>query len=503
MTGVWTRPFLKIGMDKYPLTRSASTAPSIALLGVPFDNVTTAETIDLIEQMVASRKPHYLATANVDFLVQAQHDVELRRILMDAHLVLCDGTPLVWASRILGNPLPERVAGSDLVPLLMQIASRKNYRVFFLGGEEQTVRRAVEVLRIKYPDLNIAGHYSPPFATLHEMDHEEIRRRIMEARPDLLFVAFGCPKQEKWISMHYRSLCIPVSVGVGATIDFIAGKVKRAPKWMQKSGLEWVFRLIQEPRRLFKRYANDLWWFGIGIAAQWWEMRSQRKHPLPAQVPPSPMQQTWQRVKIPQRLDIETVRRDTLMCEEAVANSRCCLLELNNVDFIDSTGMGLLIRLQKKARITGRQLILVAPSQAVKSGLKLMRLESFFTVTRDIAEAISLVSEAPAKTVSIQTNYFPSKPALHWRGEITAANADEVWKSTMGYLSNHKDTADPVQIDLSCLQFIDSAGVGLMVRAKKNASKQGVQLKFVGTQPNVRNVLRLARLESVLLGEAA
>ena len=113
-------------------------APPIAILGVPFDNVTTAETIDLIEQMVTSRRPHYLATANVDFLVQALHDVELRRILLDAHLVLCDGTPLVWASRLLGNPLPERVAGSDLVPLIIQIAAKKKTPHFFPGRDTRS-----------------------------------------------------------------------------------------------------------------------------------------------------------------------------------------------------------------------------------------------------------------------------------------------------------------------------------------------------------------------------
>src|SRR5436190_11529860 len=137
--------------------------PPIAILGVPFDNVTTAETIDLIQRMVSSRQPHYLVTANVDFLVQAQEDVELRRILFDAHLVLCDGTPLVWASRVLGNPLPERVAGADLVPLLMRVAEEKGFRIFFLGATPESAAQAVENLMARHPRLVIAGHYSPPF----------------------------------------------------------------------------------------------------------------------------------------------------------------------------------------------------------------------------------------------------------------------------------------------------------------------------------------------------
>src|SRR5437867_4914083 len=119
----------------------------IAILGVPFDNVTTSEAIELIEQMVASGRPHYLATANVDFLVQAQQDVELKRILCDAHLVLCDGTPVVWASRFLGNPLPERVAGADLVPLLIQLAAERGHRLFFLGATPESSAQAVENLQ--------------------------------------------------------------------------------------------------------------------------------------------------------------------------------------------------------------------------------------------------------------------------------------------------------------------------------------------------------------------
>src|SRR6185436_16019915 len=260
-------------MDKSdPLTNSSMAAP-VAILGVPFDSVTTAETIDIIARMIESRRPHYIATANVDFLVQAAQDIELRRILFDAHLVLCDGTPLLWASRLLGNPLPERVAGADLVPLLIQVAAQKGYRLFFLGATSESAEKAVANLQRQYPKLVIAGHYSPPFSQLLEMDHDEIKRRIKEARPDLLFVSFGCPKQEKWMAMHYRTLGVPVSVGVGATIDFLAGQVRRAPRWMQRSGSEWIFRLAQEPRRLFRRYLNDLGVFGLSIVRQWWRLQ--------------------------------------------------------------------------------------------------------------------------------------------------------------------------------------------------------------------------------------
>ena len=242
-------------------TISTLRAP-IAILGVPFDNVTTADTLDLISKMVASRQPHYLVTANVDFVVQALGDLELRRILFDAHLVVADGMPLVWASRWLGNPLPERVTGSGMTPLLLAQAAARGWRVFFLGGSEQSVARAAANTRAKHPNLQLVGAYSPPFKPLIEMEHEDILRRLREARPDLLLVAFGCPKQEKWLNMNFRAAGVPVAIGVGATIDFLAGTMKRAPAWMQKTGLEWIFRLLQEPRRLFRRYFTDLWIFG-------------------------------------------------------------------------------------------------------------------------------------------------------------------------------------------------------------------------------------------------
>src|ERR1043166_86397 len=144
--------------------------PPIAILGVPFDNVTKTEAIHRIEEMIASGQPHYIVTPNVDFLVQARQDLELRRILLEAHLVVCDGTPLVWASRLLGNPLPERVAGSDLATLLIQRAAEKKLRLFLLGASPEANAQAVTRLKAQHPALNVVGNFSPPFKSLLEMD---------------------------------------------------------------------------------------------------------------------------------------------------------------------------------------------------------------------------------------------------------------------------------------------------------------------------------------------
>jgi exopolysaccharide biosynthesis WecB/TagA/CpsF family protein len=243
-------------------------AERIRMMDVPFDVVTMPQTLERIGGMIDRQSPHYLATANVDFLVQSRHDKELHGILNDADLVVCDGTPLVWLSRLLGRALPERVAGSDLVPQLLAKAEQNNWSVFFLGGQEQVLAQAITNVERKHPRLRIAGGYSPPFAPLDRMDNDSICARIRDAKPDVLLVSFGCPKQEKWIARNYQQAGVPVCIGVGATIDFLAGSMKRAPRWMQVIGAEWIFRLAQEPRRLLKRYATDLVVFGLGAARE-------------------------------------------------------------------------------------------------------------------------------------------------------------------------------------------------------------------------------------------
>ena len=491
-------------MDKFKECFPYPAAAPIAILGVPFDNITIQETLRIVDGMIASRRPHYLATANVDFLVQALHDVELRRILFDAHLVLCDGTPLVWASKLLGNPLPERVAGSDMVPLLLGVAAEKGYRPFFLGSSPDTLETAVARVKEKYPKLELAGYYSPPFNKLLEMDHEAIRDRIIESHPDLLFVGFGCPKQEKWINMHYRSLGVPVAVGVGGTFDFLAGKLARAPRWMQKSGTEWIFRLVQEPKRLFARYAKDFWFFSRAIAAQYWRLRSEApKGPLEIIAPSRPAPNTpFKTIQLPARLDFEAVHQMRLELETSLTPNEPAILDLSKVEFIDSTGIGLLIRLHKRARGLGQPLVLAELSQSIRRALELMRLEAFFIIVPDVGSAGNYLRET-GQYAAVQLKSIPSSPlpALVWQGELTAANAQEFWISTMDHLAARSLVQKTLTIDLSKLRFIDSTGLGVMIRARKYAARQGIELQFSGVQPDVLSVIRLSRLEEYLLSK--
>jgi N-acetylglucosaminyldiphosphoundecaprenol N-acetyl-beta-D-mannosaminyltransferase len=231
--------------------------PRVAILGVAVDNLTMEEVLDAVEANVAEGGFHQIATANVDFLIKSIHDEELYETLANCDLVLADGAPLVWASRLLGSGLKERVAGADLVPELARLSAERGYRLFLLGAEEESSAGTAAWMEKNHPGVCIAGRYSPKHQPLEEMDHEEILQRIEAARPDILLVAFGNPKQEKWLAMHRRRLKAPVCIGVGGSFDFLSGRIPRAPLWMQQSGMEWLYRMFQEPSRLARRYVSN------------------------------------------------------------------------------------------------------------------------------------------------------------------------------------------------------------------------------------------------------
>jgi N-acetylglucosaminyldiphosphoundecaprenol N-acetyl-beta-D-mannosaminyltransferase len=228
---------------------------TIVLAGVRINNITLNETIAHIEKLISRKERAWIVTPNAAHIVLLQSDVEFKQLYDEANLVLPDGMPLVWVSRCLGKPLIEKVSGSDLLPETCKVSAMKGYRVFFLGGNPGVADKAKNVLMQRYKCLKIVGTYSPPFGFDNDSkENAKIISMINEARPDILFVGLGTPKQEKWIYKN-RNLYSPcVSIGIGASFDFVAGTVKRAPVWMQKYCLEWFWRFIHEPRRLWRRY---------------------------------------------------------------------------------------------------------------------------------------------------------------------------------------------------------------------------------------------------------
>ena len=228
------------------------------ILNTYINNLTMNETIENIEYMIQNKKNSYVVPINVDVVMKIENDEKLKRIIDEADMVLVDGKPLIWISKIKKNKIKEKVSGSDLVPKLCEISNKKGYSIFIIGGKEGVAEAAKQKLKEKYSNINIVGTYAPPFG--FENDQEElnkINKIISSVKPDLLFACFGCPKQEKWIYDNYNKYGAKVSICAGATVDFLAGNIKRAPKWMSDCGLEWFYRFLQEPKRLFKRYFID------------------------------------------------------------------------------------------------------------------------------------------------------------------------------------------------------------------------------------------------------
>jgi N-acetylglucosaminyldiphosphoundecaprenol N-acetyl-beta-D-mannosaminyltransferase len=222
------------------------------------DNVTQQEAILHIENMVAQGQKGYVVTPNLDHIVKLEEDPEFERCYDNAALVLADGNPVVWASKLLGTPLKALVTGSDLFPALCRHAAEKNHSLFFLGGLEGVAQKAADELKKMYPQIKVAGVYSPPFGfDKNAEENNKIIRMINAVKPHILFVGVGAPKQEKWIYNNIGSLDINVALAIGASFDFVAGTIKRAPKAFRNVGMEWFWRFSNEPKRLFKRYFID------------------------------------------------------------------------------------------------------------------------------------------------------------------------------------------------------------------------------------------------------
>lgn len=216
--------------------------------------LTFPEALDAVAELIAAGKGGYIVTPNVDHVVQAEHNEAIRAAYEEASLSLVDGQPLLWLSKLMGEPLPEKISGSDLVPRLMRIAANKGWRVFFLGAAEGVGAKAADVLKRDEPNLQIVVH-SPTFGFENDpAESAEVLQMVREAKPNLVVMALGCPKQELLMHRWQHELAPAVAIGAGATLDFIAGNVTRSPAWMSAAGLEWLYRLAREPRRLAHRY---------------------------------------------------------------------------------------------------------------------------------------------------------------------------------------------------------------------------------------------------------
>jgi N-acetylglucosaminyldiphosphoundecaprenol N-acetyl-beta-D-mannosaminyltransferase len=508
-------------LPRTPKAASPATAEVVALLGIPIDNVTLEEAVDRILEMTRhfgkDGRPRLVATVNVDFLVNslawfsrtARHP-ELLDILRRADLVTADGMPLVWASRLLGTPLKERVTGADLVPALAAAAAGKGMRIYFLGGQGDTAERAAAMLATRYPDLLVAGVDAPyvhidgqALADAARADAQVVAR-INRSGADVLFIGFGNPKQEVWFQRNRQRLRVPVSIGVGGTFAFITGDVTRAPLWMQRTGLEWIFRISQDPWRLWKRYGVGFFKFALmffpTLAADRARRFRHRRRGEPAVMPENfgsgpGIPRT---LIVPVAFDAAVVRQAFWVQLKEEAPQEPLVLDFAATNFIDSAGIGYLMVLWRRFETAGKPLWLYGPGPAVRRVLQTMRVLDLFA-PRILAAGTRVPAAdergAAETRLTIAVNRQPDRVELHLTGILDAVEAARLtaeWAAkTVG------DVHCIVYVD--GLRFIDSAGLMVLLRLFKHTGRHDRRLVLCSPGPVVRRMLRVTRLDRMFV----
>ncbi len=495
---------------------------TIVILGIPFDNVSFDETIETIFAMIdrfrEDKRPRLVATANVDFLVNTltwrasrPRHPELLDILRRADLVVADGMPIVWASRWLGAPLKERVAGSDLVPALAAASQTRPFACYFLGGREGVGARAAGLLQEKYPHFQVVGVDAPFIHVVGEALHdalesdEAIVEKINRAQPDILFVALGNPKQEVWFNRNRFRLQVPVTIGVGGTFEFVAGTVKRAPVWMQRLGLEWLHRILQDPWRLWKRYLVDAYSFGFMLLPlllhdrwqRWRQRRRRSQEPAPdLQALPGAAAagELLRVITLPRRLDSTVAGQLQEIWRELETAPQDVVLDFAEVEFIDSTGMGQLIKGWRQAQNRQQGFFLLRVDQRVQRFLALNRLWDVMQplAFADLEQLLAVLKERRSlPPFSFTLEHRPQYLLLRLYGRLDAAAlAHLAIPDLLARLAGQH-----IIVQLAELHFIDSSGVALLLKIHRQAAQQGKSCVLCGLHATVRQVFVVTRLD--------
>lgn len=265
-----TPPAAQRERQERPAAPDSPVIERVPILGVPIALTDYQGAMDWMDARIAARDRVYVTASAVHLVMSSRQDPEARTATLGAGLIVPDGQPLVWALRALGRPLEARVYGPDLMAAYCERIAGRGATAYLYGGRSpEALDQLTSALRERFPGLRIVGGYSPPFRELSDAESEQVAAEINDSGADVVWVGIGQPKQEKWMARMRPRLEAPVLVGVGAAFDFHAGLVPQAPAWMQSRGLEWVFRLYQEPRRLWRRYASDNPRFIIGFARQY------------------------------------------------------------------------------------------------------------------------------------------------------------------------------------------------------------------------------------------
>ena len=484
------------------MDKTVSAPIPLAIFGVPFHNVTFEEAVDWVVERVRSGRPANIATANLDFVTRAWNDPELQRLLIDADLVIADGFPIVKLSPFFGPRLKDRVTGSDLTPLLAERAANEGFRVYGLGSADGVAKKAMEVLKVRYPNLKVAGTYSPPFAPLLEMDHRDILQHLERARPDILFVALGVPKQDKFISMHVRGWNVPVSIGVGGSLDFITGEQKRAPLVLRNLHLEWFWRMCFDPKRLFTRYVANVR-FLLSACRQMWLIHRMPDRPVVFQslekTDIAKLDTLGAVVERFQPLESEEAARQFVADMGEIATNNI-VLDIHPVPWLNSLELGALLEVNKQCRAKGTRLILYAPRPKVRRLLETCRLTEYFDNTTRM-EGLENILQNLTEHRDGGTVYEEGLLTLELPMDLTAATLPDFEKQAefIHHELKEQGILKTVSVDAAQLDFIDSSGLGFLISLKKATQDEGVSMSIANLPVRPRRVFEIARVDKVLL----
>lgn len=385
----------------------------ISVLGLPLDSLTAAGAVEAIDGLIRSGGTHQIATANLDFWLNSLSDRQLHRIIAGCSLVLPDGMPLVWVSKLLGCPLAERVTGVDMVPALAELALQKGYGVFLLGGKGDVAERARKHLEQKFPGVRIVGTFAPSEEEMAQADHGEILNRIQATRPEILLVALGNPKQEKWISTHRKRLGVPVAMGVGGSFEIMVGDMLRAPRWVQRCGMEWAMRFIQEPGRLGPRYFRDFMGLGrklpLTLAAKWMQLPYKGESHVATVSNPQLMH-----VYLHGKLGEDSASDLMQATHACIAGGLVMVVHLQSVRQITAAGLGVLLDVRRHMLDAGLALSLTGLSLKHRFLLHAWCVQPLFdeweatiahgrSMAREVEPALSMSLQNEAEVLPVET----------------------------------------------------------------------------------------------------
>lgn len=512
---------------KDPAMPQTASSRVTLVLGIPIDDLTPDQavrrTLELADAYRADGRPRQIVTVNVDFLTNAlgwtpwspPRHPELLEILRRADLVTADGMPVVWLARLLGTPIERRVTGADLAPALASAMAQSGHRLYLLGGRGDIGQQAADRLVELNPGLRIAGVHSPFVHTegeamleAEEQDADTVAR-INAAEPDVLLIAFGNPKQEIWFQRNRHRLKVGVGIGIGGTFEFIVGRVSRAPVWMQRTGLEWIYRIAQDPKRLWRRYAVGLAKLAVMSLPlvlhdrfQHWRFRRRLQHrpgvidqTAPPDTDTNPPEDGARRLVLPEIVDANWVRSQQSAPDQDATDA--LVVDFSATRFLDSTALGYLARIWKTRQNTRRRVRAEGLEHTpVASLLKMTRTWDLFTERHDQPPPAPQGAARSQGAVLLE----PERPidgigVARLSGRL---DADRAARLDLDALGAELDGTD-LLLDLSDLQFIDSTGLGLLFKLQRRFASQGRRLALCGMQPPVRQLMEVTRLTTLFL----